>query len=385
MRKICVVTANRSDYACLKTALEEMRDNKNLELKIIAMGAHLLERYGNTVEEIKKDNFRVDKEVYMVLEGENPVTMAKSTGVALTELANIYNDLKPDIVVIPGDRYEMMGAAIAASFMNIPIAHIQGGEVTGSIDESIRHAITKLSHIHFPATELNRQRLIKMGEDAGFVFNVGCPRIDFLLREKIYSKDNLNTIQPLKPKDGRTLNFNKPFLLVIQHPVTTEYNSAFTQIQDTLTALKELNMQTIFLYPNSDAGSNDIIVGIRRFLLKNNLDNVFMYKGFSNPVFINLMAHCSCLIGNSSAGIRESCYLGTPVVNIGSRQHGRTRGSNVLDVDCNHKDIKLAVNRQIEQGKYKIEHIYGDGNAGSKIAEILSSIKIPSAQKTLTY
>lgn len=385
MRKICVVTANRAEYSRGRTAIRAISRHPDLEIDLVVMGSHLLERYGYTIREVKADGIPVNHQIYMELDGKNPCTMTKSLALAINDLATYFDNTKPDIVIALTDRYEILGVAVAAAMMNIPVAHIQGGEVTGTIDESIRHAITKMAHIHFPATEKSRERIIKMGESPSMVFNVGCPATDLLMAAPQMSrKETLVKFNTQVLKGARKLNTEKEFLLMVQHPVTTEFGTGLNQVKATLDALENANIPTVILWPNIDAGGDDISIGIRHFE-RDNPDMCFPVKHIPNDIFINLLKHTACMVGNSSAGIRETCYFGTPTVNIGTRQQDRERGINVLDADYKKEDILQTILRQINHGKYKSEYIYGCGHAGKKIAEILSKIEISNIQKRITY
>ncbi|HAH20833.1 MAG: UDP-N-acetyl-D-glucosamine 2-epimerase, UDP-hydrolysing [Omnitrophica WOR_2 bacterium GWF2_43_52] len=381
-KRICIVTANRAEYSRVKTVLEAISKNQKLEYILIVIGSHLLRKYGNTYREIERDGFTIHERIYNTIEGENPVTMAKSAGFAIIELATLLDSYKPDFVVVLTDRYETLSAAVTAAFLNIPVAHIQGGEVTGTIDESIRHAVTKFAHVHFAASEASRQRIIKLGETPEFVFNVGCPATDLLLRAKILRQKEVLTNEEIK---NPHIKANDPFIVVLQHPVTTEFGEGYSQIEETLYAIKDFGMQTIMLWPNVDAGSEHIVTAIRRFLEEYRLRNIFMYRHITNSLFIQLLYHCKCLIGNSSSGIRESCYFGTPVVNIGTRQHGRERGKNVVDVGYGRHLILKAIKKQVSHGRYPRENVFGKGDAGRKIADILSTINGIKVQKIITY
>jgi UDP-hydrolysing UDP-N-acetyl-D-glucosamine 2-epimerase len=386
MRRVCVVTGNRADYTRVRTALEAIRQRPDLELILVVIGAHLLEKYGRSVDEIVADGFTVDASVHMIVEGENPVTMTKSTGLAIVELATVFERYRPDVVVAVTDRFETLSVAVAASFMNIHVAHIQGGEVTGTIDESIRHAITKFSHIHFPATEDARERIVRMGEAPEYVFNVGCPGTDLVIRvPRLTRAETLAQVNTRYTKEARKLDPDADFLLVMHHPVTTEYGQGVQQTRELLHAIKDVGMQTIMLWPNVDAGSEDLALGVRHFLLEHRCDRVFLFKHFYSEDFGRLLFHTKCMVGNSSAGIRETCYFGTPVVNVGSRQQGRERGKNVVDAPHDREAIRAALERQLAHGAYASEPIYGDGNAGVRMAEILATVKLPAVQKRITY
>ncbi|MBW1766061.1 MAG: UDP-N-acetylglucosamine 2-epimerase (hydrolyzing) [Deltaproteobacteria bacterium] len=380
-QKICVVVASRANYGRIKSVLRAIEDHPQLELQLVVSASALLERFGKVINIIEKDGFEVDARVYIVIEGETPTTMAKSTGLAIVELSTIFENLRPDIVLTVADRYETIATAIAASYMNIPLAHTQGGEVTGSIDESVRHAVTKLAHIHFPATELSRQRLIKMGENPDTIFCTGCPSLDIIhnldlsIEEDFFDK---------YAGVGDRIDFSKPYLVILQHPVTTEYSEGREQIFETLLAVQEFGMQVACLWPNADAGSEDVSKGIRVFRENVRPKDFHFFKNFAPEDYARFIYNSKCLIGNSSSGIRECALLGIPVVNIGTRQQGRERAKNVMDAGYSKEDIKRAVRKQVDNGLYEPDYLYGDGQAGGKIADILSYCEI-SIQKKLAY
>lgn len=371
-RKVCVVVASRANYGRIKSVLKAIEEHPDLELQLIVAASALLYRFGSVVDVIKKDGFRVNGTVYIIVEGENPSTMAKSTGLALIELATQFENLKPDIVLTVADRFETIATAIAASYMNIPVAHTQGGEITGSIDESVRHAITKLAHVHFTATDLSTKRLIRMGEDPSMIFQTGCPSLDNIGDIAL----SLDGVFERYGGTGAPIDPRKPYLVVLQHPVTTEYGKGFEQINETLKAVSELRMQTIWFWPNVDAGSDDISKGLRMFREKHNPDYIHFYRNFSVEDYACLVNNCACLVGNSSSAIREGAFLGVPAVNIGSRQAGRERGKNVIDADYSYKEICSAIKKQLAHGKYEQVYIYGDGKAGERIAGILAEIEV---------
>lgn len=386
MRKVCVVIGSRANYSSIKSALFAIKAHPNLKLQIIANSSAVLERYGNVANLIESDGFLINQKFYMVVEGENPTTMAKTTGLGLLEIPTIFEKLKPDIVFTIGDRYETMSTTIAAAYMNIPIAHSMGGEVTGTIDESIRHAVTKFAHIHFPANEDAKERIKKMGEDEKFIFNVGCPRID-LVKDEIEKNNSYEVLKNLF-KDfkfvGYEIEIQSKFLLVSQHPVTTEYEINRDHITQTIKALNELKIPTIMLWPNSDAGGDSISKAIRTFRETYRPKWLSVFKNLPVKTYIHLMNTTACLIGNSSSGIREGTFIGTPVVNIGTRQNNRMKGLNCIDVANNAPEIKSAIEYQIQNGKYASQNLYGCGDSGQKIADILSEAN-PSIQKTITY
>ena len=379
-RKICVVVASRANYGRIKSVLRAIQEHPDLELQLIVGASALLHRFGKVVDLIKSDGFKIDATVYIVIEGENPTTMAKSTGLSIIELATQFENLKPDIVLSVADRYETMATAIAASYMNIPLAHTQGGEITGSIDESVRHAITKLAHIHFVTTELSRERLIRMGEDPFSVFITGCPSLDIIAGIDLAMGGVFERYGGIGPK----VNPNDPYLVVLQHPVTTEYGHEFSHINETLMAIKELKIQTVWFWPNVDAGSDEISKGLREFREKNRPDYIHFYRNFSAEDYARLIYNSACLVGNSSSAIREGSFLGVPAVNIGTRQFGRERGENIVDVGNNADEIKTAILKQMEHGRYAQNLLYGDGKAAEKIVKILPSHQV-NIQKKLFF
>ena len=380
-RKICVVVLSRANYGRIKSVLQAIEEHPSLELQLVVGASALLERYGPAIDVIRNDGFRVDAVVYLVIEGENPATMAKSTGLGLLELPTIFENLKPDIVLTVADRFETISTAIAATYMNIPLSHVQGGEVTGSIDESVRHAITKLAHIHFPATKLSAERIIRMGEHPDTVFVTGDPAMDILATASLELE---NDIFQRYGGVGPILDLGQDYLLVVQHPVTTEYEDGFGQINETLMAIYEMGIPTIWLWPNVDAGSDKVSKGIRVFREKYNPEFVHFFKNFSVEDYARVMRNSKCIIGNSSSGIREGSFLGVPAVNVGTRQQGRERGKNVIDVGYNKEEIKQAIMTQLRNDNYPPEYIYGDGSASRRIAEILATCNI-DIQKTLAY
>jgi len=370
-RKICVVVGSRANYSSIKSAMEAIKEHSKLELQLVLGASALLDRYGTVSEQIKEDGFEAVAEVFMLIEGENPATMAKSTGVGLMELPTVFQRLKPDIVLTVGDRFETMATTLAAAYMNIAVAHTMGGEVSGTIDESIRHAVTKFAHIHFPASNDAKERIIKLGEREQDVYMVGCPRIDLV--SNILKNIPENMDQSLLEGVGDRVNINDPFVLVSQHPVTTEYGEGEKQIKMTLEAVRKTELPAIILWPNADAGAEDISRGMRIWREKGFDKKMHFYKNLPIDHYVRLMKKTTCLVGNSSSGIREGAFIGTPTVNIGSRQDKRERGKNVLDVPNEKELIYQAIQKQLKHGPYKSDPIYGDGNAGKKIADILSS------------
>ncbi len=380
-RKVCVVVNSRANYGRIKSALAAIHAHPLLDLKLVVGASALLYRFGNVREIMQKDGFAPYATIYTIVEGETPTTMAKSTGLAIMELATIFENLKPDVVLTVADRFETMATAIAASYMNIPLAHTQGGEVTGSIDESVRHAITKLAHIHFPATELSRKNVISMGEDPAAVHLTGCPAMDVIAELDLsFPEDLFEQYKGVGPQ----LDPAKPFLVVLQHPVTTEYGQGYHQIMQTIKAVHKVGMQTAWLWPNVDAGSDDISKALREFRENNPDAPIHFYRNFSVEDYAKLINKTACLIGNSSSALREGAFLGVPAVNVGTRQSGREHGENVIDVDYDADAIYAAIKQQLEHQRYMKSNLFGNGNAGKLIADILAQAEF-KIQKKLVF
>jgi len=383
MRKVCVVVGSRANYSSIKSALRAIEEHADLQLQLVVGASALLDRYGSVVDLIRQDGFRPDAEIFMLVEGETPATMAKSTGLGLIELASAFERLKPDVVLTVGDRFETMATTLAATYMNVPLAHTMGGEVTGSIDDSIRHAVTKFAHIHFPACSDAAERIKNLGEEPKRIFTVGCPRID-LVKEILANDPAKLSGNVFAEGVGGSFNIDQPFMLMSQHSVTTEYGMGEEQVAETLAAVRDLDLPTIILWPNADAGADDVARGIRKFREHEDDAKIHFFKNLPVDTYIELMRRTVCLVGNSSSGIREGAFIGTPVVNVGSRQSDRQRGGNVIDTSCERAEIASAVRTQIEHGHYESEHIYGDGAAGSRIADVLAETEL-ALEKRIAY
>lgn len=381
MKKIAVVTGTRAEYGLLAPVMRAIQNHPQLDLSIIATGMHLSQDHGYTIDQIAKDGFKITASVDMHLEnsiGAPGASISMSLGVGIMGIARVFDRIEPDIVLILGDRGEALIAAITALHMNIPIAHIHGGDTMtgGVIDSSIRHAITKLAHIHFSATAESAARIKRLGEEPWRIHTVGAPGLDTILNSKLLSKEELVEIY--------SLNANEPLLLVVQHPITTEPEKAADQMRTTLEALSELNMQTILIYPNSDAGGASMIRVIKEYG-----DHSFILTSKSLPYieYLSLLNIADVLIGNSSSGIIEAPMFNLPVVNIGIRQEGRQRSTNIIDVDHDKEQIIEAI--LCAKFKRRVNHvnIYGDGTAGLRIANVLAGLEIDDKllQKKITY
>jgi len=383
LRKVCVIITTRGNYAKMKGVMHEIKSASELELQLILAGGAILDRYGLAGEALVNREFKIDRQIHFMVEGENPVAMAKSSGMAVIEFSTAFENLKPDMVIIIADRFECLSIAMAAGYMNIPLAHIEGGEVSGSIDESVRHAITKLSHIHFPATKKAKQRIIKMGEDPKNIFDVGCTSLDIIANMEL---DNIESVMALQTKSGvgPVVDLNEPYLLVIQHPVTTEYEQNMVHMNETLGAIEKLSMNTILIWPNMDAGSDGISKAIRVFREMNQPDYIHFFKSLPIEYYAPLLKNAACIVGNSSSGIREASFLGVPTVNVGTRQAGRERGKNVFDVPYNKDEIIADIQSQMNHGPYEPDYTYGDGNACRKMVNILKTVRF-TIQKKICY
>lgn len=382
-RKVCVVVTARPSYSRIKTALQAIAAHPDLELQLVVAASALLDRYGTVAKNIEADGFQVAARVYMVLEGENLASMAKTTGLGLLELATVFDNLRPDVVVTVADRYETIATAIAAAYMNIPVAHVQGGEVTGSIDEKVRHAVTKLADMHFVSTSKSAQRVLQMGETASSVFVTGCPSIDLAVQVAQHPALDFNPFERYGGV-GETVDLAQGYVVVMQHPVTTEYADARQHATETLHAVQDLGLPVLWFWPNVDAGADGTSGAIRAFRENNHPDNMHFFKNMAPDDFLRLLLNSRCLVGNSSVGIRECSFLGVPVVNIGSRQAGRERGHNVIDVDYDRSEIRRAICAHLGNGSYHPDPLYGDGHAGARIASLLATLPL-NIEKRLAY
>ena len=380
-RKVCVITGTRADYGILYPVMKAITNSPNLDLYIIATGMHLMKEFGYTVKEIERDGFRIFEKLDIFYKNDTGKAMANSTGKAIMKFSGSLAILKPDIMVVLGDRGEMLAAAIAANYLSIPVAHIHGGEISGHVDGVFRHAITKLSHLHFAATKKSYERILRLGEEPWRVFLVGAPSLDTILKSKITDSGGLK-------KYG--IDCGKPYILVVQHPVLEEKDKAEMQIKITLEAVKEFKLSTIIIYPNADAGGRRMIKIIQRYC--HNHDFMKCFASIPHEDYLGLLKISAVLIGNSSSGIIEAPVFKIPVINIGSRQEGRERSGNIIDVGYDKEMISRAVKKTLSDEKFRLqikncENAYGDGHAGRRIAKILSEADIGKKllHKQMTY
>lgn len=380
-RKVCVVLVDRANYGRLKPVMRAIQEQPGLQLQVLAAGTMVLERFDQPVRVVKQDGFDIDGEIFIELEGSTPATMAKSVGFGVVEFASEFQRLKPDVVLIIGDRYEALAAAVAAAYMNLTIVHMQGGEVSGSIDESARHCITKLAQFHFPATERSREYLIRMGEKPETILGVGCPSSDLARQIDL-------TLDPAIVNGrgtGATIDVAKPFLLVVFHPTTTEFGDERSQMEALLAALGDVRKQTILLWPNIDAGSDHISKAIRIFRSSN--DSATWLRTLTNLTpenYLKVLGNTACAVGNSSSFVRDASFFGTPVVLVGDRQRFRETDKHVVHVRPSHGSVLEAIREQLAHGRYAPSTLYGDGNVAARCAEQIGMLQ-PYLQKHLTF
>lgn len=379
-RKICAVLVDRANYGRMHPVMKAINDDPDLDLQTICAGTMLLERFGRAEKIVAEDGFHIDGRVYLEVEGSVPATMAKSIGLGIIEFSTEFQRLNPDIVLIIGDRYEALAATIAAAYMNLPVAHIQGGEISGSIDESARHAITKFAHLHFASTERSAKYIRQMGEHPDYVFNVGCPSGDYIIPlDENIGLDTLNTMGV-----GGNIDVKKPFFLVIFHPITTDFENQRRQTEELIGALHEMAHPTIWIWPNVDAGSDQISKVLRTYREHNKGSWLHLIKNLDPMTYQRTLKRATCAIGNSSSFIRDSTFSGTPVILVGDRQVGREHGENLISCPPLASEIVHAIRKQLELGRRPPSNLYGDGNARLKIVKALKAFH-PYAQKRLHY
>lgn len=381
-KNICLIITNRANFARMKTLLIEIKKSKKLNLQIVLSGSSLSHRFGQLEKELKKSQLQIAAKSFFLIDGGDPIIQAKSTGLAITEFSTIFSKLKPQMVITVGDRYETIATAITATYMNIPLAHLQGGEVSGNLDEMVRHSITKLSSYHFTTSKNSKNRVLKLGEEKNRVFFSGCPGMDFLkfCKKKIKS-DFLNKIS----FTGKKFKFNEKYLLVVNHSVSTENKKDnLKKINILLKTLAKIKIHKIMFWPNPDAHSDLISGQMRTFREKYKAKNFTFIINSSPEDYANLIYNSNCLVGNSSSFIREGSYLGIPAVILGNRQSKREVGKNIVFSEYNSKSIIKNINFQLTKKRYKPQKIYGNGNAGKYIRKILEKIN-PTIKKQITY
>jgi len=380
--KIFIAIGSRANYSSIKSFIRACHEDPGIDLIISCFSSAVLEKYGNVSHLIEKEGYPVKYKLSNLLDGNSTFNMAKSTGLALIDISTVIALENPDFCLTVGDRFETMATAIASAYSNVRLIHTMGGELSGSIDESIRHAITKLAHIHFAASEDAYNRILKLGESPQFTFNVGCPRLDVvseIMNEDI-REDEIQLLNELGV--GQEIDIDNPFAVISLHPVTTKEEEI--DISILIESCLEYDLQVICLWQNADFGTEKIPKSIRTLRESGELSksSIRFYKNLPVAIYIKLMSKCSMLIGNSSSGIREGAFIGTPCINLGNRQSNRERGPNVIDIPNLEKaHLKSAIQQHLDQQKYPSSTIYGDGNTAERMIKVLKSAK-PPLQKT---
>lgn len=368
MRRICYLSGTRADFGLMRSTLQTLRDHVELDLSVIATGMHLSPFYGNTVEEIAAAGLRLAARVPVPLDPATGATMARNIGLMLGAFTDVLESERPDVVLLLGDRGEMLAGAIAGIHLNIPVAHIHGGDRSGTVDEPVRHAVSKLSHLHFTATQEARERLIRMGEDPARIHVTGAPGLDGLTGGELPDRDEVARLHGLDPA--------RPFALVVYHPVLQEAATAADDVRALLAALTGAGVQVLALMPNADAGSD----GVRAALAEaKGAPGVTVRTHLARPAFVAAMARADLMAGNSSAGIIEAASFGTPVLNVGPRQNLRERNANVVDVPTDGPAMAEGLARLLAYGRFPLQNVYGDGRAGERIARLLSTETLDEA------
>lgn len=386
IKKICFVIFSSANYNSIKSVILEAKKSKKFTVQVVVGASALQVKFGDVVDRILKDGIKIDFKIENQFSTSELSSMVKTTGLGMIELSEIFNKLSPDVVFTVGDRYETIATAIAASYMNILVAHTMGGEVTGTLDESVRHAITKLSHLHFVSNQDSMKRVIKLGEEPSRVYKVGCPRNDLI--KNILKKNNFNKeFKFLSQKgvgDTGSISQNDDYFVTLYHPVTTELEKNEKTIINIVNATSKFNIKNILIWPNSDAGSEQISKKLRTLRELNAIHNYKILKNLPLEYYIPLIKNSKCLIGNSSSAIRDGSFVGVPAVNVGTRQNNRLFGSNVVHSGDDEKSIFKSIKLQLQK-KYKPSKLYGTGDASKKIIKILKKIEKFSCQKLITY
>lgn len=386
IKKICFVIFSSANYNSIKSVILEAKKSKRFTVQVVVGASALQVKFGGVVDRILKDGIKIDFKIENQFSTSELSSMVKTTGLGMIELSEIFNKLSPDVVFTVGDRYETMATAIAASYMNILVAHTMGGEVTGTLDESVRHAITKLSHLHFVSNKDSMKRVIKLGEEPSRVYDVGCPRNDLI--KNILKKNNFNKEFKFLSQKGvgdiNSISQNDDYFVTLYHPVTTELDKNEQTIINIVNATSKFNIKNILIWPNSDAGSEQISQKLRTLRELNAIHNYKILKNLPIEYYIPLIKHSKCLIGNSSSAIRDGSFVGVPAVNVGTRQNNRLFCSNVVQSGADEKSIFKSIKLQLQK-KYKPSNLYGNGDASKKIIKILKKIERFSCQKLIAY
>lgn len=367
-RRICYISGTRADFGLMRSTLQILRDHLELDLSVIVTGMHLSQAYGHTADEIEAAGLRIAARVPVPLEPATGATMARNLGTMVTAFTDALEAERPDVVLLLGDRGEMLAGALAAIHLNIPVAHIHGGERSGTVDEPVRHAISKLSHLHFTATQEAADRLVRMGENPANIHVTGAPGLDGLVDAELPDLTEVTRLHGLDPE--------RRFALMVYHPVLQEAATAPDDARRILKGLTDAGLQVLALMPNADAGSD----GVRAVLTKaKGTPDITVRTHLARPAFIAAMAHADLMIGNSSAGIIEAASFGTPVLNVGPRQNLRERNANVRDVEATGPALAYGIADLLAKGRLAPVNVYGDGQAGPRIARLLASVPLDAA------
>jgi len=368
-----VCMTSRGNYARIGPVLHELDEREEFDLDIINAGASMIREYGSLSAILEDDGLEITTEMYNVLEGGNPVASAKTTGLSMVEFTNVLNDLDPDAVITIADRYETMAVTLAACYQNIPVVHTQGGEITGSIDEKVRHATTKLADYHMVSTERSVEVVNRLGEDRERIYETGCPSMDI-------AKDISENADPdYDPQEqysgvGEDVDVSEDYLVVQYHPVPTEYDTQYDKTWELIEAVDALDVQAFWFWPNMDAGTDQVSKAIREYRDQRDPQDVRFYINMRPTHYLTLVNNSACLVGNSSVGIRECSFLGQPSVNIGGRQNSRERAENVIDTPCEADAIREGIEEQLEVESYEGSTLYGEGDAAVKMVDAMEEV-----------
>lgn len=373
-KTVASIVTTRSQYARIKSVYQALNKDSRLEFDLIVSGGGLVHRFGDLTEIIEEEGISIEKEIHTLLEGGEPVTQAKTTGMGLIEYSTALDELDPDVLLTSGDRYETIATTIAASYLNIPVIHMEGGEITGSIDDKVRHATTKMSDYHFVSTDRSMEIVKRLGEYDERVYQTGCPSTDICKR--IVQEDRTHyDPQPEYGGVGDTVDVTQDFILIQYHPLPTEYESNYEKIQKLISAYKQLKIPAFWFWPNMDAGTDQVSKAIREYRETDDPDDVHFFINLDPRDYLTLVRNSACVVGNSSVGIRECSYFGVPTVNIGDRQQSRERGPNVLDVRCETDKIREGVQEQLAHGSYEHSELYGNGDVSGRITDIIAEME----------
>lgn len=370
---VASVVTTRSQYARVKSVYQSLHTDSRIDFRLIVSGGALVHRFGALTETIEAAGIEIEKEIHTLLDGGKPVTQAKTTGMGLIEFATELADIDPDVLLTSGDRHETMATTLAASYLNVPVVHLEGGELTGSIDDKVRHATTKMADYHIVSTERASRIVRKLGEPENRVFHTGCPSIDICQEIVAEGRDDYDPQQDYGGV-GSEVDASDDYIVVQYHPLPNDYASNYEKTRILLRAYDRLDVPAFWFWPNMDAGTDQVSKAIREFREQKEPDDVHFFINLEPHDYLTLVNNAACVVGNSSVGIRECSYFGVPTVNIGERQQARERGPNVLDVPCEEDRIVIAIREQLDKGRYPSSELYGSGNAADRITEILAAL-----------